>query len=103
MSHMYSSQSKRHVNKQLVQQPHLYKVMLLSSGQIMNGNIERLSRVVTMESKATSLIQELQKVGQVSIGTYSFDVAETKVVQVQDYLKQNRIKTLNCTLRKVKE
>lgn len=83
------------------QKPSMYNVVLLNDDYTpMDFVIEVLRKFFAMDShKATEIMLAIHNKGKASCGTYTAEVAETKVSQVSDYafLHQHPLK---CVMEK---
>ena len=85
--------------KPKVKRPPLYKVVLINDDFTpMDFVIDVLERFFSMgREKATQVMLHVHTRGKGVCGVYTRDVAETKVVQVNDYSRQNH-HPLMCTM-----
>ena len=81
--------------------PSLYKVLLLNDDYTpMEFVVHCLQRFFKMDlEQATRVMLHVHQKGVGVCGTFTYEVAETKVSQVIDYAKQNQ-HPLQCTLEK---
>lgn len=84
-----------------VQPPSLYNVILNNDDYTpMDFVIEILDRFFSMDlEKATQIMLKVHYEGKAICGTYSAEIAETKVMQVTMYSKENEHPLL-CTMEK---
>jgi len=84
-----------------VQRPPMYKVMLLNDDYTpMDFVIEVLRRFFNMnEEKATDIMLDVHYKGKANCGTYTAEVAETKVAQVSNYAMEHQ-HPLKCMMEK---
>ncbi len=82
-----------------LKQPPLYNVVLLNDDFTpMDFVVEILVAFFTLsEQQATHIMLQIHQQGKSICGTYSYDVAETKVAQVNDYARQHQFPLL-CTM-----
>jgi ATP-dependent Clp protease adaptor protein ClpS len=81
--------------------PKLYRVFLINDDYTpMDFVIEVLERFFSMDSgMASQVMLEVHRKGRGNCGLYSYDIAETKVVQVTEYAKTNQYPLL-CDMEK---
>lgn len=82
-----------------VRQPPLYRVVLLNDDYTpMEFVVEVLQRFFNMDrSRATQVMLHVHTQGKGVCGVFSYDVAETKVSEVNDYARQHDHPLL-CTM-----
>ena len=82
--------------------PKRFEVILLNDDYTtMEFVVEVLRRFFYKEFKAAeSIMLKIHIDGEAVCGTYSYDVAQTKVTQVIDYSRQNK-QPLMCVLREL--
>lgn len=82
-----------------LKRPPLYKVLLLNDDYTpMEFVVQVLERFFGMgREKATQIMLQVHTQGVGVCGVYSRDVAETKVVQVNDFSRENQ-HPLKCTM-----
>jgi len=87
--------------KQKTQRPPLYKVLLLNDDYTpMEFVVHVLERFFGMtHAQAFELMLAVHKKGLAVVGVFSFEVAETKVVQVMDFARRHQ-HPLQCTMEK---
>ena len=87
---------------QEVQKPSMYHVVLLNDDYTpMDFVIEVLRRFFDMDAnKATDIMLAIHYKGKGRCGTYTAEVAETKVSQVSDYAIEHQ-HPLKCVMEKV--
>lgn len=85
--------------KPKLKKPPMYKVLLLNDDYTpMEFVVEILETFFAMgREKATRIMLHVHTKGQAVCGVYTRDVAETKVMQVNDYSRQNQ-HPLMCTM-----
>ncbi|MEA5446639.1 ATP-dependent Clp protease adapter ClpS [Gammaproteobacteria bacterium AB-CW1] len=85
--------------KPAVKRPPLYKVLLLNDDFTpMDFVVEVLQRFFRMDrNKATQIMLNVHTQGKGVCGVFTFEIAETKVAQVNDYAKQHQHPLL-CTM-----
>jgi ATP-dependent Clp protease adaptor protein ClpS len=89
-------------NEEELGEPEEYRVVLL------NDNYTTMEFVVSVLmtvfhkgiSEATRIMIDVHKKGRGIVGTYSFDIAVTKINQVHELARQNEY-PLKCTIEKV--
>jgi len=89
-------------NEEELGEPEEYRVILL------NDNYTTMEFVVSVImtvfhkgiSEATRIMIDVHKKGRGIVGTYSFDIATTKINQVHELARQNEY-PLKCTIEKV--
>jgi len=96
------SQVVSKTSKQKLKTPKRFDVILLNDDYTtMEFVVEVLLRFFNKEFKAAEAIMlKIHIDGQAVCGTYSYDVAQTKVTQVIDYSRQNE-QPLMCVLREL--
>ena len=89
-------------SKQNLKIPKRFEVILLNDDYTtMEFVVEVLRRFFYKEFKAAeSIMLKIHIDGEAVCGTYSYDVAQTKVTQVIDYSRQNE-QPLMCVLREL--
>lgn len=82
-----------------VKKPPLYKVVLLNDDYTpMDFVVNVLKKFFSLsDDSATRVMLHVHTRGRGVAGTYIYEIAETKVVQVNDYAQQNE-HPLQCTL-----
>ena len=77
--------------RQAVKPPKMYKVLLLNDDYTtMEFVVEVLQRFFAMElERAMQTMLKVHNEGRAVCGFYTRDIAETKVIQVSQYAKQN--------------
>lgn len=87
--------------KKKYQQPPMYNVVLLNDDYTpMDFVVEVLCKFFNMNSeKATDIMLDIHYKGKGRCGTYTAEVAETKVSQVNDFSYENQ-HPLQCTMEK---
>ncbi len=82
--------------------PRKYKVILLNDDYTpMEFVVQILARFFSMDQeKATQIMLMVHTKGQAVCGEYSYQIAETKVEQVNDYSRQHQHPLL-CTMEEV--
>ena len=90
------------VSKQNLKTPKRFEVILLNDDYTsMEFVVEVLKRFFHKEFQAAEAIMlKIHIDGEAVCGTYSYDVAQTKVTQVIDYSRQNE-QPLMCVLREL--
>ena len=87
--------------KSKVEKPPLYKVMLLNDDytpmEFVVYVLERFFGINT--AQATDLMLVVHRKGLAVVGVYSYEVAETKVMQVMDYARKHE-HPLQCIMEK---
>lgn len=75
-----------------LKRPSLYKVVVFNDNYTpMFFVVEVFKRFFSMgEAQAVQMMWQVHIVGKATCGTYSFDVAETKVAQVNNYSQANQ-------------
>lgn len=85
--------------KPQTKKPPLYKVLLLNDDftpmEFVVHVLERFFGINT--TQATEIMMQVHKKGLAVVGVFSFEVAETKVMQVMEYSKKNQ-HPLQCTM-----
>ena len=96
------SQVVSKTSKQKLKTPKRFDVILLNDDYTtMEFVIEVLQQFFNKEFKAAEAIMlKIHIDGEAVCGTYSYDVAQTKVTQVIDYSRQNE-QPLMCVLREL--
>ena len=96
------SQVVSKTSKQKLKTPKRFDVILLNDDYTtMEFVVEVLLRFFNKEFKsAESIMLKIHIDGEAVCGTYSYDVAQTKVTQVVDYSRQNE-QPLMCVLREL--
>ena len=96
------SQVASKTSKQKLKTPKQFEVILLNDDYTtMEFVIEVLKRFFYKEFKAAEAIMlKIHIDGEAVCGSYSYDVAQTKVTQVIDYSRQNG-QPLMCVLREL--
>ena len=96
------SQVVSKTSKQKLKTPKRFDVILLNDDYTtMEFVVEVLRRFFYKEFKAAeSIMLKIHIDGEAVCGTYSYDVAQTKVTQVIDYSRQ-REQPLKCVLREL--
>ena len=89
-------------SKQNLKIPKRFEVILLNDDYTtMEFVVEVLRRFFNKEFKsAESIMLKIHIDGEAVCGTYSYDIAQTKVTQVIDYSRQNE-QPLICVLREI--
>ena len=84
-----------------LKRPPLYKVLLLNDDYTpMEFVVHVLEQYFSMNrEKATQVMLHVHTRGKGVCGVYSYEIAETKVAQVNEYSRQNE-HPLKCTLEK---
>ena len=97
MPQVASKTSKQKLNK-----PKQFEVILLNDDYTtMEFVVEVLGRFFNKESLvAEAIMLKIHIDGEAVCGTYSYDVAQTKVTQVIDYSRKNE-QPLMCVLREL--
>lgn len=82
-----------------LKEPQLYKVLLLNDDYTpMDFVVEVLMRFFAMpQDRATQIMLHVHTKGKGVCGVYSYQIAETKVVQVNDYSRRHE-HPLQCTM-----
>ena len=95
-------QVKSKTSKQKLKTPKQFEVILLNDDYTtMEFVVEVLRQFFHKEFKAAEAIMlKIHIVGEAVCGSYSYDVAQTKVTQVIDYSRQNE-QPLMCVLREL--
>ena len=93
---------KENKSKPLIKQPKIFEVVLLNDDYTsMEFVVEVLRKFFNKEFLAAeSIMLKIHIDGQAACGTYSYDVAQTKVSQVIDYSRSNE-QPLMSVLREV--
>ena len=96
------SQVVSKTSKQKLKIPKRFEVILLNDDYTtMEFVVEVLQQFFNKELKAAEAIMlKIHINGEAICGTYSYDVAQTKVTQVIDYSRQNE-QPLMCVLREL--
>ena len=96
------SQVKSKISKQKLKIPKQFEVILLNDDYTtMEFVVEVLRQFFHKEFQAAEAIMlKIHIDGEAVCGTYSYDVAQTKVTQVIDYSRQNE-QPLMCVLREL--
>ena len=96
------SQVESKTSKQKLKTPKQFDVILLNDDYTtMEFVVEVLGRFFHKEFKAAETIMlKIHIDGEAVCGTYSYDVAQSKVTQVIDYSRQNE-QPLMCVLREL--
>ena len=96
------SQVVSKTSKQKLKTPKRFDVILLNDDYTtMEFVVEVLQQFFNKEFKAAEVIMlKIHVDGESVCGTYSYDVAQTKVTQVIDYSRQNE-QPLMCVLREL--
>jgi len=96
------SQVESKTSKQKLKTPKQFEVILLNDDYTtMEFVVEVLRRFFLKESHdAEAIMLKIHIDGEAVCGTYSYDVAQTKVTQVIDYSRQNE-QPLMCVLREL--
>ena len=96
------SQVVSKTSKQKLKTPKRFDVILLNDDYTtMEFVVEVLRRFFYKEFKAAeSIMLKIHIDGEAVCGTYSYDVAQTKVTQVIDYSRKNE-QPLMCVLREL--
>ena len=96
------SQVASKASKQNLKSPKRFEVILLNDDYTtMEFVVEVLRRFFYKEFQAAeSIMLKIHIDGEAVCGTYSYDVAQTKVTQVIDYSRQNE-QPLMCVLREL--
>ena len=89
-------------SKQKLKIPKRFEVILLNDDYTtMEFVVEVLRRFFNKEFQtAEAIMLKIHIEGEAVCGTYSYDVAQTKVTQVIDYSRQNK-QPLMCVLREL--
>ena len=89
-------------SKQKLKTPKRFEVILLNDDYTtMEFVVEVLLQFFNKEFKvAEAIMLKIHVDGEAVCGTYSYDVAQTKVTQVIDYSRQNE-QPLMCVLREI--
>ena len=82
-----------------VKRPPLYRVVLLNDDYTpMEFVVDVLQRIFSMDrSKATRIMLEVHTKGRGVCGVFTYEIAETKVAQVNSYSRQHQHPLL-CTM-----
>jgi ATP-dependent Clp protease adaptor protein ClpS len=85
-----------------VEQPRMYQVILLNDHFTpMNFVVEVLEKFFHMERpQATQVMLHVHTRGRAICGVFSYEIAETKVMQIRDYARQHE-HPLMCTLEAI--
>ncbi len=77
--------------KPKLKRPKLYKVVLLNDDYTPMEFVVHILKVFFNmdEDKATNIMLQVHRDGKGICGTYSRDIAETKVVQINTYAREN--------------
>ena len=96
------SQVVSKTSKQKLKTPKIFDVILLNDDYTtMEFVVEVLRQFFHKELQAAEAVMlKIHIDGEAVCGTYSYDVAQTKVTQVIDYSRQNE-QPLMCVLREV--
>ena len=96
------SKVKSKTSKQKLKTPKKFEVILLNDDYTtMEFVVEVLRQFFQKEFQAAEAIMlKVHMDGEAVCGTYSYDVAQTKVTQVIDYSRQNE-QPLMCVLREI--
>ena len=96
------SQVESKTSKQKLKTPKQFEVILLNDDYTtMEFVVEVLRQFFHKEFQvAESIMLKIHIDGEAVCGTYSYDVAQTKVTQVIDYSRQNE-QPLMCVLREL--
>ena len=96
------SKVKSKTSKQKLKTPKQFEVILLNDDYTtMKFVVEVLRQFFQKEFRAAEAIMlKIHIDGEAVCGTYSYDVAQTKVTQVIDYSRQNK-QPLMCVLREL--
>ena len=96
------TQAVSKTSKQSLKKPKQFEVILLNDDYTtMEFVIEVLKRFFNKEFHAAEAIMlKIHTYGEAVCGTYSHDIAKTKVTQVIDYSRQNE-QPLMCVLREI--
>ena len=96
------SKVKSKTSKQKLKTPKQFEVILLNDDYTtMKFVVEVLRQFFQKEFQAAEAIMlKIHIDGEAVCGTYSYDVAQTKVTQVIDYSRQNK-QPLMCVLREL--
>ena len=96
------SQVASKTSKQKLKTPKRFEVILLNDDYTtMEFVVEVLLQFFNKEFKvAEAIMLKIHVDGEAVCGTYSYDVAQTKVTQVIDYSRQNK-QPLVCVLREL--
>jgi len=96
------SKVKSKSSKQKLKTPNQFEVILLNDDYTtMKFVVEVLRQFFQKEFRAAEAIMlKIHIDGEAVCGTYSYDVAQTKVTQVIDYSRQNE-QPLMCVLREL--
>ncbi len=90
---IYSSDDDTVVEKTKpkLKRPKLYKVVLLNDDYTPMEFVVHILKVFfnMNEDKATNIMLQIHNQGKGICGTYSRDIAETKVVQINNYAREN--------------
>jgi len=83
------------------ERPPLYKVMLLNDDYTpMEFVVHVLERFFGItHAQAVDIMLTVHRKGLAVVGVFSFEIAETKVMQVMDYARRNQ-HPLQCTMEK---
>ena len=84
-----------------LKEPQLYKVVLLNDDYTpMEFVVKLLEKLFGMDrEKATRVMLHIHTQGKGVCGVFTFEIAETKVAQVNEYARQNE-HPLKCTLER---
>lgn len=82
-----------------LKKPHMYRVVLLNDDYTpMDFVVEVLQSIFSMpHEKATQVMLHVHTKGKGVCGVFSFEIAETKVIEVNDYSRQNE-HPLQCSM-----
>ena len=88
--------------KPILKRPPLYKVILLNDDYTPMDFVVRVLEIFfgMDEESATQIMLQVHLQGKGICGTYTHEVAETKVVQVNDYARENE-HPLMCIMEKI--
>lgn len=88
--------------KPRLKEPSLYRVLLLNDDYTpMDFVVDVLESIFSMERmRATQVMLEIHMQGRGICGTYSYEIAETKVAQVMGIAKQHQHPLL-CTMEEL--
>lgn len=85
-----------------LKRPSMYRVLLLNDDYTpMEFVVQVLERIFAMDrTTATRIMLEVHTKGKGSAGVYTYEIAETRVAQVNGYSRQNQHPLL-CTMEEV--
>ena len=88
-------------NKTKLAEPSLYRVLLLNDHYTTMDFVVDVIRTVFHKTaaEATKIMLDVHKKGQGMVGVYPYDIAQTKVIQVEK-LAQEAEFPLECTMEK---